>query len=215
MIRIVKQPPPSHYFNLVRNPGRAFIKRHPNPTANEFARHSFWREIHDYLYQINNGICAYCSSWTPRSSLSSDDHTSVDHFIPKSFAPYLAYEWSNYRLCRARINQRKGNSLKIIDPFQVVNGWFQIDFTTFQIIAGDAVSIYVKNRIDTTINILDLNDTIYIDERVEVIRQYCLSKVTITDLKLLYPFIASEIIRTEFDVYYRQTMASYFVKNGN
>jgi uncharacterized protein (TIGR02646 family) len=215
VIRIQKYPPPAHYFTRVHKPGNAYLLRNPQPTSSELSRHSYWRAIHDDLYRLYNGICAYCSSWTPRTPSGSVDRTSVDHFIPKSSDPILAYDWENFRLCRARINNNKGDSHIVIDPFHVQDGWFQIDFTTFLIISKENVPQYLQSRITGTIDVLGLNDSEYVEERLEVIKQYCQQAVTLAELQRLYPFIAFEIIRTDFDTRLKNDMAAFFNSTTN
>lgn len=136
MIRMRQFPPPAKYYPQVRVPGMSYLQINPNPSAAEFKRHAYWQKIHNDLYQLYNGICSYCALWTTRTVRADRNYTSVDHFIPKSFQPMLAYEWTNFRLCRARLNANKDNSLDVIDPFYVENGWFQIDFTTFLLVAS-------------------------------------------------------------------------------
>ena len=128
MIRIQRYSPPPHYKQDVQQRGRKYLARNPTPSSRDFNGHAYWHSIHDNLY---SGICVYCATWTPRSG--GADQTSIDHFIPKSEEPSMAYDWDNFRLCRRRLNTRKGASLEVMDPFYIEDGWFTIDFTSFLI----------------------------------------------------------------------------------
>lgn len=210
MIKIQKFPPPPKYEGRVKRRGQRYLAKKPNPTSKEFARHAYWQAIHDDLYNYYNGICAYCASWTPRKSTSRSDNTSVDHFLPKSINPNLAYEWGNYRLCRALLNRNKGNTLDVMDPMFINNDWFCFDFTTFLIKPNSGASLLIIDRVKKTINILGLNTDDYVDERVEIIKLYCCDNITIDDLESRYPFIANEIRRINFDNTLKDSMRTYF-----
>ncbi len=212
MIRVTPSAPPPHYETKVRARGRAYLRVHPTPTSHQFSRHSYWREILDDLHSRYGGICAYSASWTPRGPVDRGlDRSSVDHFIPKSKSPQAAYEWSNFRLCRARLNQRKSDSLDVVDPFGIQNGWFTIDFYTFYVRAGDTVPVWAVNPINATIARLQLNDDDdYINQRIAIIAQYACDRCTIEQVRDKYPFIAEEIVRQDFDSRFKPAMQAYF-----
>lgn len=211
MIRIQPHPAPLHYEESVQKPGVQFLRRNPHPTSAEYSRHAYWRAVHDDLYTLYSGVCAYCASWTPHV-MGKFDHSSVDHFIPKALDPRLAYEWSNFRLCRARLNANKGDSLDVMDPLHIRDGWFTIDFSTFLIRPSPVVPIFVKTHIDTTITRLHLNDNDYVEERIEVIRNYSCDRVTLAELCPKYPFLASEIVRQDFDRRFKLRMRTFFLR---
>ena len=140
------------------------------------------------------------------------NQTSVDHFIPKSFDSQMAYEWTNYRLCRERLNMKKSNCIEVMDPFYVKNEWFIIDFSTFLIRPSSHVTPIVKQRVNSTLNLLGLNDNDYVQERVEIIADYSCEFLTFDFVRSKYPFIANEIIRQNFDHKFKQTIHDYFSK---
>ena len=210
MIRIEKFAPPANYEREVRRPGLNFLRRNPNPSAIDFSRHSYWKAIHNELYQLYSGICSYCSSWTARNPRPNRDNTSVDHFIPKSIHPNLAYEWTNFRLCRARLNAKKDNSTEVMDPCYIKNGWFQIDFRTFLMNTSSDTPNIIREYVNRSIDILGLNDDDYVNERLEIIRLYALEEITIDELGAKYPFIAEEIRRSNFDIDLKPIMHAYF-----
>jgi len=213
MIRIPKFHPPADFEHRIKNPGLRFLIDTPHPNNFQWRRHSYWRDVHDDLYENYNGICAFCATWTPRGRGSNDPDqmTSIDHFIPKSHNPTLAYEWENFRLCKARINANKGANLEIIDPQYIGGDWFIIDFNTFLINPNDRLPYYLEHRIDRTIEVLDLNHNDFVEQRVDIIKAYVLDDVTFPQLKEKFPFIAYEMVRQDFKNEFKDQMHEYFV----
>lgn len=202
MIRVVLPPPPPHFQASVRVPGQTFIAASPHPTGEEWQRHAYWRKVHSYLYTSLRGICSYCATFTPRRSGSTSvDHTSIDHFVPKSRSPGLAYEWANYRLCRARLNHRKDNNEDVLDPCAIQNGWFRLSFTTFSISPDPGLPGDQQKQVHDSIARLKLNDDdAYVNERARAIYSYADGKLSLVHLARFYPFIAAEIAFQDFDV---------------
>jgi len=213
MIRVILPNPPAHYIADVKTPGESFIRAIPNPKAHEWEGKDFWRFIHDDLYAGLKGICVYCSSWSPRikSDLYSEHHTSIDHFIPKSRSPIQAYAWKNYRLCRTRLNRRKGVHQDVLDPCNINDGTFRIEFTTFLIEPLKTLPLPIQDRIRQTIERFELNkDRDYVNERIRVIQTYTLDQVSLDQLRQKYPFIAQQIVSQDFDVNYKSKLRDIF-----
>lgn len=205
MIRVNQFNPPLDFDVRVKIPGEKFLATNPTPSNKQFKPHCYWNLIHDELYNLYHGICSYCASWTPRHILPSDpNYTSVDHFIPKSIDAKLAYEWSNYRLCRARLNANKDNNLDVIDPFYVQNGWFIMDFTSFLILPNAVLTSFQFSRVEKSINILGLNDNDFVEQRFDVIYKYSIDAISMNELISSYPFIALEMQRQNFDHNYKE-----------
>lgn len=129
MIRVQEQPEPADFNTKVRIPGNVYLLTNPNPTNKQFKKHRKWSNVLDDLYSAYSGICAYSASWI--SPAQSDP--TVDHYLPKQKYPQQAYEWSNFRLCNPKMNRYKDNHEDVLDPFDIQNGWFVIDFSTFLI----------------------------------------------------------------------------------
>lgn len=210
LIRIQLYNPPANYLNSVLNKGRRYLQRKPSPSSREFARHAYWQAIHRDLYSLYGGICSYCASWTPLPPSSRNHNTSVDHFIPKSVDPSRAYEWDNFRLCRAELNQRKASCLAVMDPAAIENGWFTIDFTSFLLKPSPTAPDWIKHRVKLTISVFSLNENKYVHERLTVIKEYALGHAQFADVQSKYPFIAEEINRQTFDQSMKAMMCNYF-----
>jgi hypothetical protein len=201
MINVSAPPIPEDFDLKVRTPGLQFLAQNPNPTKSDWKIHRYWKESHQHLYDSLGGICSYCAAFTPkRKTTSGVDHTSVDHFIPKSKNSALAYEWSNYRLCRAKLNNKKGDYEDVIDPYLIDNGKFKLDFTRFHITHSPEVSAEEEVQIRATIARLGLNeDDSYVNERTRVIYSYSDGKMPLEWINRYYPFIGKEIVSQDFD----------------
>lgn len=168
-----------------------FLLKVPNPTKSEWENHAYWRKVLPHMRRAYGEICAYCAHWIPSSTGSH----SVDHFVPKSQNPQLAYEWSNYRYVSARFNSRKGVQT-ILDPFELAPNWFVLDFTSFLIRPHPALSRQQKELVNQTISCLKLN----LDEDLVLERQnwfdcYHCGEISLTHLIRRAPFIAYELQR--------------------
>jgi len=216
MIRVTLITPPADYETKVKLPGTAFLAVNPNPSGNDWKTHEYWRDIHDYLYDGHQGICAYCASWSPRRAAKPNDAqaTSVDHYIPKSLDPQLAYEWSNFRLCRLRLNHRKGDFQDVLDPCAVSNAWFTLNMRTFFIRPAPGLPGPIHGSVTATIDRLELNkDRDYVNQRVAVIRSYTLGEASIEQLRIRYPFIAYQLEVQDFDNLHLPRLLAYFKKH--
>lgn len=121
---------------------------------------------------------------------------SVDHFVPKTINPALAYEWSNYRLASGRVNSCKGNQTNILDPFKVSNEWFEIDIPSCLLRAKRDLPHDLRASINSTISSLRLNtDDYYVQERCNILIDYAKKEITFNFLKRRYPFLAKEVER--------------------
>jgi hypothetical protein len=96
------------------------------------------------------------------------------------------------------MNENKAEAL-VLDPAEIVNGWFQLDFDTFLINPDPALAESKQRKIDDTINQLDLNHTDYVRERADVVQQYCVNEIDLQDVRRRFPFIAAEMTRVSFD----------------
>ena len=209
LIPLIQAPEPNNFEKRVRVPGRAFLLKTPFPAGAQWKGREYWRNAIPDLRHAYSNICAYCSSYTVDSE--QPKHNSVDHFIPKSVKPSLAYEWQNYRLCRARLNNRKDNHQDVLDPFKLTTETFLMDFRTFLLKPNPALSQSRRDLVKLTIKRLALNDdNDYVRERIGAIREYCLGQVTLAQLSTKYPFIAYEMKRQDFDRTFLPQLAPFF-----
>ena len=118
---------------------------------------------------------------------------SVDHFAPKSRAWDRVYEWNNYRLACSRLNARKRDFSDILDPFEVEDGWFQLELVGFQIIPNPDLNRALRQRVQQTIDRLGLND--FRNRRTADAEDYWNRDVSLRILRRESPFVAKELER--------------------
>jgi hypothetical protein len=189
LIRVAPKPEYPNFNSQVRQPGAAFLATCPNPSSEQFRKKNFWNRAAKELHAAYSGICAYTAMYLP-------EQASVDHFIPKTVNPALAYEWSNYRLASGRVNSCKSNQTNIVDPFNVDNTWFEIDIPSCLLRANAALPNNLRAQINTTINSLRLNaDDYYVQERCNILIDYAKGEITLNFLRRRYPFLAKEVER--------------------
>jgi len=124
---------------------------------------------------------------------------TVDHFLPKTTHPQLAYEWSNYRLAGGKVNNAKGTSTEIIDPFEVENHWLHLKLPSCLIVPNSELDAPLKERIKATVKILRLNiDDAYVQDRCDILKWFATGGVDFSFLQKRYPFLALEIERQGF-----------------
>lgn len=187
MIPVIKKPEPPDFDRNVRQPGLRYLESNPNPDFKR--RRRYWSKAKSDLYHTYDGICAY-------SCFYLVDNGSVDHFLPKSRRPDLAYEWDNYRLASQRMNSNKGDSIDVIDPFHVQKGWFAIDFPSCLVRIGSKLHKSLVGQIEKTIEELKLNtDDYFVQARCDIMISYATDEFDLSFLEKKYPFIASEISR--------------------
>lgn len=200
MIAVSAQNEPPDFHQKVRQPGQAFLITNPRPTSKDWRQHDYWRRAHHDLRIAYNAICAYSSSFTAPPDPNQADTASIDHFVPRAISPYQAYEWDNFRYCRERLNNRKGDHTDVLDPFTLSTGWFNLNFLTFLLAPDPSLPKVDRDAVCATIKRLQLNaDNDYVNERASVVTGYCAGSATFDQIADLFPFIASEMLRQDFD----------------
>jgi len=189
VIPVSEQPEPASFPHKVRTPGSTFLQQAPHPAS--WKNREYWKRVLRELYDAHNGICAYSAEWIPYTT----GDPSIDHFVPKSVNPQLAYEWSNYRLASLRFNSRKGDYQDVIDPFRLKPGLFFLHFPSLLVRPDWAISRSQASKVIATANRLKLNDELCISGRIRWIREFCTGSITLEFLKRNAPFIAVELQR--------------------
>jgi uncharacterized protein (TIGR02646 family) len=192
LIPVTPQPEPPSFDAAVRKRGKAFLAKFTppkKPTAQQFRKHQYWKAILPELRTAYSEICAFCACWIPF------DQGSVDHFEPKSVNPKRAYEWDNYRLAQEKINNNKGESTDVLDPFHIQSGWFVLDATTFFVKTNAGLPQNVTHAVNKTIAILQLNSNALVKLRYTVLKEYSDGHWDLDFLMRRYPFIATELAR--------------------
>lgn len=161
MIPVKPAPEPELFDEEVRRPGQAFLKQLgvskniPSQIQIPWSRGRFWSKCADSLEKSYNHICCYVAIKINGSN--SHEKRSVEHFIPKSISPWLAYEWSNLRLACRKANSNRGTK-PVIDPFLVKPDDFRLDLFTFELFPNPELAVERQNQIRETIYNIDLNN---------------------------------------------------------
>ncbi len=154
MIHVEKQPEPRSpdfdFDGLVRQPGLSALAEltgHPPTlkragprikkqadrveelTPDVLRRYPYWTRALDALHKAYRGICAYSCFYIELVS-----GPTTDHFVALARAEAQhAYEWDNYRLASSLMNTRKNAFPDVLDPFEVQDGWFEINLGTLEV----------------------------------------------------------------------------------
>ena len=187
MIFVCPQQEYPSFDEEVRQPGLRFLERNPRPTGKMWKNNRFWSLALGHLGNAYASRCAYTTL-----QMTGNDR-SVDHFWPKDQYPSLAFEWCNFRLARKKINSFKGNEIGVVDPFHMENKWFVLHFDDFWIRPGNNIDTPIRDKIQRTIEVLQLNSEQFIEERVGVIRDLRDEHYTLDFLDDYYPFISNQI----------------------
>ncbi len=187
LIKVDLQPEPIDFDAKVKTDGQNFLAVNPRPRGKQWKNKEFWREAIPDMTSAYKSICAYSSLWI------KPDQPTIDHYISRDENPALAYEWSNFRLSRWRINTRKGKHKDVLDPFKIGKNWFELDFTTFGIKPNSKIKdANIKKAVQETIDRLDLDNTDYREARESWFNN---CRDNIAELEKKAPFIAYEMKR--------------------
>lgn len=199
MIRIQVQPEPPEFHEKVRKPGLEFLAKCPNPTTKDFSNRDYWRKVLPNLYEAYNQICSYSCQWI---SPTPTGFRSVEHFKPKNKFPQLAYEWQNYRLVCGALNGCKGEHEDVLDPFEIQDGWFIIQFPSLLVQPNENLDKAKYKQVQKSINRLKLNDeSVCIEGRLQWLKLYCelaaeaSEIIAFKHIQRFAPFLAVEIER--------------------
>lgn len=192
MIYVQPQQEPTSFHISVRLAGAKLLATTPKPTNAQFKEgKEYWKLVTPDLHAAYQHTCAYSCApiWLKNTA-------TVDHYLPKSTNPELAYEWSNYRLARHRLNANKGSNLRVIDPFLVQDEWFHVDFPSCLLKPGINLTQAITEQIEETIKCLKLNDDDeLVQERADRMYEFACNEINLIWLKRHYPLLAKEIVR--------------------
>ena len=182
MIRFTAPKEPPEFNENARTPGNAWLVTHTTGRPKDY-----WTVFKTDLANGFGSLCAYTAMHEPVGT--------VDHYLSCDNHRDHAYEWSNYRYASAWVNSSKGNEDdKVLDPFIVEDGWFEIILPSLQMVITDSVPDQEKERAKYTLTRLHLRD----DERVIRQRQvwyqlYQAGHLDIEGLEKLAPLIARAV----------------------
>lgn len=176
MIPVKPAPEPSTFNKKVREPGRDFLKNLGITKQGDVAdnipwdKARFWAKCYKELDSAYNYICCYVGMRINNSSNRFESH-SVEHFIPKSINPWLAYEWDNYRLACRKANSDRDKK-PVIDPFLVGPDDFRLDLFTQKLFPNPILSKQKQQEVKDTIDNIDLNCDYWVKNRQNYYCEY-------------------------------------------
>lgn len=151
-----------------------------------------WRQALDSMMEAYEHRCAYLAMFIEHTG-----NPTVDHVIPKSMDWSRVYEWSNYRLCTAIVNSKKGELAGLVDPMHAKAGWFELDLVSYRVVRGTSAPKAQHKKIDATLPLLNLRDCCL--QRKRYIDDYQLGPgqkgIDLSYLEHRAPFVASELRR--------------------
>lgn len=176
---------PGNFDKECRQKGKQWLAA--NPDANR--PRDLWTPFRPLLADGFVDRCGYAAMW-----ISSG---TVDHHVSFHENPTLAYEWSNFRYVEGWINSSKSRKVaeKLLDPFEVEQGWFAIELPSLQLMLTDAVPEHLRDRAEYTLKNLPIQH----DERIVRARRAWLEMYELgTPLAVIEkkaPLIAAAIVR--------------------
>lgn len=178
MINVQRQPEPADFDEKVRKPGLKYLKLAGKTGKIDWKspKATVWRNCRNELYAAYKGLCCYVAMHISPSTVNKNDlySASVEHFIPKSQRPELAYEWSNYRLASRKANSDR-QTKSVLDPFLVKNDWFELELFSGEVNPNPTLPKNLLSKVINTINNLNLNDYHWKKLRVKYFANYNLA----------------------------------------
>jgi hypothetical protein len=185
VIRVRPRPEPPRFDERCRRRGRKWLEAHPDQPGRP---RDYWSEFEPELRAAFDGRCGYCAMRIMRGQ--------IDHFIPVAeldAARHLAYEWSNFRYGEGTLNQRKA-SARVLDPFEVQDGWFRILLPSLQLVLTDRVPDEIRPLAEFTLQKLGLRDhEVVVRYRREWFRMYQEGRLDLDGLREIAPLIARAV----------------------
>ncbi len=154
---------------------------------------AFWRDVLDDMLVAYHRRCAYLALYIEHATGSP----TVDYVIPKSKSWDLVYEWSNYRLAAALINSKKNDVDDVLDPFEIGEDWFAMEFVSFQVKPGPGAANDIALRVEETIEKLGLNRSECCKARQAYVDDYldAADPIPLTYVEKRAPLVAREMRR--------------------
>lgn len=146
-------PEPADFDSGCRRPGITWWSSRrlagETPKTSEFP--NLWAKYESDLARAFHQRCGWWAMWIAEGE--------VDHFLSKKNRPELAYEWTNYRYIAGSVNGSKGNlDDKVLDPFDVQDGWFEVIVPSMQLIGTDQLPAALKDKASFTLEKLRLRE---------------------------------------------------------
>ena len=194
MIRFDPVPEPAEFDKKVRKRGNNWLRSHSSGARPP----GYWSEFKQQLREGFHELCGYSATYVPPGG------GEVDHYISIKEDPSLAYEWSNYRHSLPLMNCWKGHRRphepRVLDPYEVEDGWFEIHLPSLQLIVTDDLPAHLRERAEHTLKRLGLRDhETVIQQRWEWYELYLKGDLNLEGLRRVAPLIARAVEKQQAD----------------
>lgn len=176
---------PADFDRRTRQPGNLWLEENPAPARPR----DYWSPFKGNLAGAFRNLCAYTAMFEPIGT--------VDHFVSCNEDRGRAYDWTNYRFASGWINSSKSRleSGKLLDPFDVEDGWFRILLPSLQLVVDKTVvppefvekAVFVLSRLHLR------DDERVLRQRREWYRMYQEKELTFEGLLKKAPLIAQAV----------------------
>jgi hypothetical protein len=173
------------------------VSRIADVTGAMLADYPHWTRALPALHESYNGLCAYLAR-----RIELVETPTADHYIARHRASplMLAYTWSNLRLSHQYINGVKSDLARVLDPFEVKDGWFALNLSDGVTVPGPDAPPDRLVDIQRTITLLHLDHGPVVKTRKRAIDRYRLPPagqppIPLWSLAEDEPFVAHELRR--------------------
>jgi hypothetical protein len=164
MIPVLPKAPPENFDRDCRGPGNAWLAVNPDKDPH---KNPLWTAYLDQLRAAFENRCGFLAMYIHSGT--------VDHWISIKTDRTRAYEWSNFRFVDGVVNSAKKPSWdgKLLDPFEVQDGWFEILLPSLQLVIADIPDEAMRARAEFTLEKLHLqNGEDVVRQRQEWMKMY-------------------------------------------
>ena len=182
MIPVTPVPEPPEFNARVRQRGQQWLAAN---CESQKRLPDHWREFRDHLAEGFRWLCGYTAIWT----LDGE----VDHFVSIRDDRSQAYEWANYRYAAGWLNSSKG-ARKVLDPYKVGEGWFEILLPTLEMVATDKVPAEFRALAEQTLEALPIGrDPRILKRRGVLYDAYRNGEISPAELRRRAPLLAAAV----------------------
>lgn len=189
MIPVARPEEPSQFDAECRQPGQAWLAENPDRDPHE---NPLWRHFTGDLRTAFGNRCGFSAMYVSRGT--------VDHWISVKSDRSRSYEWTNYRFVDAAVNSAKkpGWEGKLMDPFEVQDGWFEVQLPSLQLVATSAMDPATRARAEFTLKKLRLEDgEDSLRLRREWLAMYESGEISLEGLFRVAPLIARAVAKRD------------------
>ncbi len=130
------------------------------------------KHLRKALLDMTENHCSFCDSYPMQRRIQA----TIEHFKPKTRFPLDAYKWENLFICCA-LCQEKGDKFdpRLLKPDEATydfEKYFDIDWTTGDLLPNMDASAEDRERARITINLYRLNSNGKPGDRLEELEKY-------------------------------------------